>query len=110
MIALGDWSPEEPMQGIALDRLYGDLYSLRAVGIMLGVQPHAIPCPGVMAWESRSTEHTAIVEATQAQILGFVRYYRGALVRTPTGWIIKAIAPAMRTSFGCLLGRGNISR
>lgn len=96
MIALGDWVAPEPVQGIHLERLVGDLYSLRAIGIMSGIQPHAIPCPGVMAWESRSTEYAAVVEATQAQILGFSRYYRGTLVRTPTGWVIKAIAPTMR--------------
>ena len=96
MLALGDWTAPEPVQGIHLDRLADGLYQLRAVGIMSGIQPHAIPAPGVMAWESRSTEHHAIVEATQAQIIGFVRHYRGSLVRTPSGWIIKAIAPAMR--------------
>ncbi len=97
MLALGDWTAPEPVQGIHLDRLTGDLYQLRAVGVMSGIQPHAIPAPGVMAWESRSTVHHAIVEATQAQIIGFVRYYRGSLVRIQSGWIIKAIAPAMRS-------------
>lgn len=96
MLALGDWTVPEPVQGIHLDRLIDDLYQLRAVGIMSGIQPHGIPAPGVMAWESRSTEHRAIVEVPQAQILGFVRHYRGSLVRTSSGWIIKAIAPAMR--------------
>jgi hypothetical protein len=88
--------PCEPMQGIHLDRLDRDLYSLRAVGVMSGLAIHAIPCDGVFAYESSATEHHAIIEATQSQIIGFVRHYRGGLIRTPSGWIIKAIAPAMR--------------
>lgn len=96
MIALGDWIPEEPLQGVALTRLHGNLYDLRAVGIMSGIQPHAIPAPGVMAWASTSKECTAVVELSTAQINGFANYYGGVAHQTATGWVIKAIAPQMR--------------
>ena len=96
MIALGDWTPEEPLQGIALARLHGDLYDLRAVGIMSGLSPDAVPAPGVLRWASTSKEYHAIVEVSPAQIKGFAAYYGGVAHRTPMGWVIKAIAPQMR--------------
>lgn len=96
MIALGDWTPEEPLQGIALTRLHGDLYDLRAVGIMSGLSPDAIPAPGVLRWASTSKEYRAIVEVSAIQIRGFAKYYKGVAHKTESGWIIKAIAPQMR--------------
>ena len=96
MIALGDWTPGEPLQGVALTRLHGDLYDLRAVGIMSELSPVAVPAPGVLHWASISNEYAAIVQVTPAQIRGFAAYYGGVAHRSPSGWIIKAIAPQMR--------------
>lgn len=96
MIALGDWTPAEPLQGVALTRLHGDLYDLRAVGIMSGLVPDDAPLPGVIRHQSSSTVHTAIITATEAQIKGFAKYYNGIARKTESGWIIKAIAPQMR--------------
>ena len=96
MIALGDWMPTEPMQGVTLDRLHGDLYHIQAVGIMSGLQPDAIPAPGVMRYQSNSVVYNAIAKITERQIKGFAMYYNGVAIKTQSGWIIKAIAPKMR--------------
>lgn len=96
MISLGDWTPSEPMQGIHMDCLCGDLYSIRAVGIMSGLAAHAIPVPGVLAYDSRAEEYGAICQASAAQIKGFATYYGGVAIKTAGGWIIKGIAPKMR--------------
>lgn len=100
MIALGDWLPEEPLQGVVLTRLHGDLYDIRAVGIMSGLAPHAMPEPGVMAYQSKSEIHHAIATVAEAQIKGFAAYYGGVAVRRPTGWILKAVATKMRREYG----------
>lgn len=96
MIRLGDWLPEEPLQGVALTRLRGDLYDLRAVGIMSGLAPDDIPAPGVLRYQSASKAYNATVTATEAQIKGFAAYFRGVAHRTTQGWVIKAIAQQMR--------------
>lgn len=99
MIPLGDWMPPEPLQGVHLDRLHGDTYDLRAVGVMSGLVPDAIPCDGVLQWASRSQEYRSIIEATQSQIRGFAAYYGGVAHQTKSGWIIKAVAPKMRSVY-----------
>lgn len=96
MIHLGDWLPEEPLQGVALTALHGDLYDLRAVGIMSGLAPDCVPASGVLRYQSVSKVYNATVTATEAQIKGFATYFKGVAHRTADGWIIKAIAPQMR--------------
>ena len=96
MIRLGDWLPEEPLQGVALTRLHGDLYDLRAVGIMSGLAPDDVPAPGVLRYQSASKVYSATVTATESQIKGFAAYYKGVAHRTANGWLIKAIATQMR--------------
>lgn len=100
MIALGDWLPEEPLQGVALTRLHGDLYDLRAVGVMSGLVPDDVPVPGVLRYQSASKVYNASVTATETQIKGFATYYKGMPHRTEQGWIIKGIAEQMRKEFG----------
>lgn len=96
MISLGDYCPEEPLQGVALTRLHGDLYDLRAVGIMSGLAPDDVPAPGVLRYQSASKVYNAGCTATEKQIKGFATYFKGAAIRTAQGWIIKGIAPQMR--------------
>ena len=100
MIALGDWTPEEPLQGVAMTLLHGDLYDIRATGIMSGLAPHAVPDTGIMAYRSDSKVHAAIATATEAQIKGFATYYGGIAIKRPTGWIVKGIAQKMRKEYG----------
>lgn len=96
MIALGNWTPEEPLQGVAMTHLYGDLYDLRAVGIMSGLAPDDVPAPGVLRYKSESKVYSLIVEVVPAQIKDFATYYKGCAIKTGKGWIIKGIAPQMR--------------
>lgn len=96
MIALGDWTPVEPLQGVHLTKLHGDLYDLRAVGVMSGLVPDDVPAPGVLRYQSSSKVYNASTTATDRQIKGFAAYYRGVAHKTPTGWIIKGIAMQMR--------------
>jgi hypothetical protein len=96
MIALGDWLPEEPLQGVSLTRLHSDLYDLRAVGIMSGLAPDDVPAPGVIRYQSSSKVYNATVTASEKQINGFAAYYGGVAIRTLDGWVIKAIAEKMR--------------
>lgn len=99
MLRLGDWIPEEPLQGVALTRLHGDLYDLRAIGIMSGLAPDYVPEPGVLRYQSTSKVYNATVTVTEAQIKGFAIYYKGIAHKTAQGWTIKAIAQQMRNEY-----------
>ena len=96
MIHLGDWLPEEPLQGVALTHLHGDLYDLRAIGIMSGLAPDDVPAPGVIRYQSSSKVYNATMTASEKQIKGFAAYYGGVAIRTRDGWVIKAVAGTMR--------------
>lgn len=103
MLALGGWEAPGPLQGIHLEHLTGNLYHLRAVGIMGTLAPEAIPVAGVMEWATTSPEYHADVEVAPKDIAGYAHYYKGTSLRGRSGdrdyYIIKGIAPQMRREY-----------
>ena len=100
MLSLGGWKAPAPLQGIHLERLAGSLYHLRAVGVLGGLSPEAMPTHGVMEYATIAPEYHADVEVSAREIAGYAHYYRGVALHGRSGereyYVIKGIAPQMR--------------